>query len=172
MPSSPKLVNDQKPRSATVVFNNSCSKISGHCIFTEKLTDNGKFSHTEIEVHLGGLSPGKHGFHIHESGNLLEGCKSCCSHFNPTGVKHGGPNDSLSKRHIGDLGNVIADKNGNVNYTFKDRFIRLCGNSRNIIGRSVVVHQGEDDLGRGGDLESTKTGNAGARIGCGVIGLI
>ena len=51
-----------------------------------------------------------------------------------------------------------------------DKFLQLRGYKYNIIGRSVVVHQDPDDLGRGGNAESKKTGNAGARIGCGVIG--
>ena len=57
----------------------------------------------EFEVNLSNLKPGKHGFHIHEAGNLSEGCKSCCSHFNPLGAKHGGLHDKNHSRHLGDL---------------------------------------------------------------------
>lgn len=71
---------------------------------------------------------------------------------------------------MGDLGNVLADENGIVRDTFTDHLISLMGQN-SIIGRAVVTHAGVDDYGMGGDLESTKTGNAGGRIGCGVIGL-
>lgn len=166
------MSSKKKSISAIAVFNNNCSKISGYCLLSEVYDSRGYFTKTKIQINLEGLTPGKHGFHIHESGNLLEGCKSCCAHFNPYNTKHGGINDSLHKRHLGDLGNIEANKNGIVNTIIYDRYIRLSGTTRNVIGRSIVVHQNEDDLGRGNDIESTKTGNAGARIGCSVIGLI
>ena len=125
----------------------------------------------QFDINLKNMTPGLHGFHIHEAGNLEEGCKSCCSHFNPTNKTHGGPYQLDGKdRHLGDLGNIRADKNGNCICTVKDIYLQLTGYKYNIIGRSVVIHQDEDDLGRGGNVESKKTGNAGARIGCGVIG--
>ena len=104
-----------------------------------------------FDVNLKNLTPGLHGFHIHEAGNLEDGCKSCCAHFNP-------------------LNNIVADKNGNCVQSINDIYLQLRGYKYNIIGRSIVVHEKEDDLGRGGNAESKKTGNAGARIGCGVIG--
>ena len=73
-------------------------------------------------------------------------------------------------RHLGDLGNITADKDGNCVQSITDKYLQLRGYKYNIIGRSVVVHENEDDLGRGGNAESKKTGNAGGRIGCGVIG--
>jgi superoxide dismutase, Cu-Zn family len=124
----------------------------------------------EFDVKLRGLTPGEHGFHIHEAGNLAEGCKSCCSHFNPLGAKHGGHSDKKTTRHLGDLGNIVADKRGNCNQIIYDRSLKLRGSKYNIIGRSIVVHAEPDDLGKGGDEESLKTGNAGSRIGCAVIG--
>ena len=124
-----------------------------------------------FDVNLKNLTPGKHGFHIHEAGNLEDGCKSCCAHFNPLNKEHGGPFELDQKnRHLGDLGNIIADENGNCVQSIRDKYLQLRGYKYNIIGRSVVVHEKEDDLGRGGNAESKKTGNAGARIGCGVIG--
>lgn len=71
---------------------------------------------------------------------------------------------------MGDLGNVVADDQGVVRDTFSDHLISLMG-PNSIVGRAVVTHAGADDLGMGGDLESTKTGNAGGRVACGVIGL-
>lgn len=119
-----------------------------------------------VMVHIDGLSPGKHGFHIHEAGDLRDGCTSLCAHFNPHGKVHGGIRGR--ERHMGDLGNIIADRNGRVRQSFYAD-LRLRG-KYSILGRSVIVHADEDDLGLGGNAESLKTGNAGKRILCGVIG--
>ena len=73
-------------------------------------------------------------------------------------------------RHIGDLGNVQGDDDGTGKYELEDRLVSLHG-PFSVVGRSCVLHLKTDDLGRGGDAESLKTGNAGARIACGVIGL-
>lgn len=81
---------------------------------------------------------------------------------------HGGRDGEV--RHVGDLGNILADEQGMVRDTFSDNLIALMG-PKSIIGRAVVTHAFADDYGQGGDLESTKTGNAGARLACGVIGL-
>ena len=113
-----------------------------------------------------GLAPGKHGFHIHEFGDLSDGCKSAGGHYNPDGVDHG----DIDKGHAGDLGNIVADENGTAEVRLVLKRVDLFGD-RNIIGRAIVVHADEDDLGKGGDEESLKTGNAGDRLGCGVIRL-
>ncbi|KAK3769798.1 hypothetical protein RRG08_046903 [Elysia crispata] len=129
---------------------------------------------TDIHVSLSGFSPlapdgrnRKHGFHIHEYGDLSGGCASTGGHFNPTGDKHGGPNDAL--RHFGDLGNTNQGDDGNVFEIFSDRVVTLYG-QYSVIGRSVVIHEQADDLGVVGDEGSLTTGNAGARIACCVIG--
>lgn len=140
-----------------------CVLPEGVILFKEQ--KNGK---TKVIVDLHNLSPGKHGFHIHEYGDMREGCSSCCSHFNPYGQQHGGRESQ--KRHVGDLGNITVNNKGKCHCTFTDSRIKLRGRC-NIIGRSVVIHAGEDDLGLGGDEESLRTGNAGPRISCGVIGI-
>lgn len=83
---------------------------------------------------------------------------------------HGAPDDSV--RHAGDFGNIRANEYGEAHFEFVDRVISLHGGPRCVIGRAVVVHSGEDDLGRGGHELSLKTGNAGGRAGCGVIGIV
>ncbi|KAI0697901.1 superoxide dismutase [Cytidiella melzeri] len=108
------------------------------------------------------------GFHVHVSGDLSGGCASAGSHFNPFNENHGAPQDS--HRHVGDLGNIQSDAKGNSKFTIQDKLITLNG-PLSIIGRSVVLHAGTDDLGLGGNEESLKTGNAGGRAACGVIGL-
>lgn len=89
-------------------------------------------------------------------------------HFNPFGKEHGAPNAEI--RHVGDLGNVEADASGSAKINITDKFISLSG-PLSILGRTVVVHADIDDLGVGGHELSKTTGNAGGRIGCGVIGI-
>ena len=153
----------------------SCKgNINGRIKFTEVDNDLVK-----INVRLFGVPPGEHGFHIHEAGDIRDNCAGACKHFNPLGQFHGGPESII--RHVRDLGNIYADEDGIVRQNFIDHMIKLRGDF-SIIGRSVVIHENPDDLGMGGrdennnivDIdvseESLKTGNAGKRIACGVIG--
>lgn len=109
-----------------------------------------------------------HGFHIHEAGDLTDNCNGACAHFNPFNKNHGGPNSK--ERHVGDLGNIKFNSKGIAKYSFTDNLIKLNGIKANIIGRSVVIHQDIDDLGKGGHSDSLTTGHAGKRIACAVIG--
>ncbi|XP_036219394.2 extracellular superoxide dismutase [Cu-Zn] [Bactrocera oleae] len=129
---------------------------------------NGCSENVHVKVYLEGLAPGKHGFHVHEKGDLTGGCLSTGGHFNPDKMDHGAPGDEV--RHVGDLGNVEADANGIVDTTFTDHLISLTG-KRTIVGRGLVVHELTDDLGKGTHPDSKKTGNAGGRLACGVIGV-
>ena len=138
------------------------NQIKGHITFTEQKLK------MKIDIDVFNLPPGKRGFHIHRKGNLLEGCSSLCSHFNPTNKKHGKFNSINS--HAGDLGNIIIQEDGTLQETIYSRFLRNSGKF-NIIGRSIVIHEQDDDLGKGGNEESLKTGNAGTRIACGIIGI-
>ena len=107
------------------------------------------------------------GFHIHQFGDNTNGCTSAGPHFNPFGKTHGAPEDE--NRHIGDLGNIKTDSNGLAKGSKTDKLVTLFGEN-SILGRTVVVHGGQDDLGKGGHADSLKTGNAGGRPACGVIG--
>jgi len=106
---------------------------------------------------------------VHEYGDLTDRCESMCAHFNPYGQPHGGPQDK--NRHVGDLGNLETDARGRVRTVLYDSLIQLRGTKRNIVGRGLILHQDEDDLGRGTNEASHKNGNAGKRIACSVIGI-
>lgn len=138
--------------------------VSGVVHFTQESED----SPTLIEAEIKGLTPGLHGFHVHEYGDTTNGCTSAGSHFNPFGKTHGGPGDE--NRHVGDLGNVEANSDGVATLKLEDQLIKIIG-PHSIIGRAMVVHEKNDDLGKGGDEESLKTGNAGGRVACGIIGI-
>lgn len=127
-------------------------------------------SKTHITGTVTGLKPGFHGFHIHEFGDLTEGCKSLCSHYNPHNKQHGGLHDK--ERHIGDLGNIHADSKGvaHIDILVPHASVPLAG-KYSVIGRSMIVHEDEDDLGKGDAHDSHTTGHAGKRIACGVIGI-
>lgn len=122
-----------------------------------------------VNINLKGFEPNTiHGFHVHEYGDLSKGCESMCNHFNPFGQIHGSREDE--QRHVGDLGNIIADSNGIANYNFIDYIIKLRGDIANIIGRGLIVHANPDDCGKGTNSSSKINGNAGKRIGCAIIG--
>ena len=123
---------------------------------------------TQISYEIKGLAPGKHGFHIHEFGDLSQGCKSAGGHYNPFKATHGSPDDVIGKRHVGDLGNIVAGKDGVAKGQMSDKMVKLVGGNM-VSGRSIVVHKDEDDLGRGGFKDSLTTGHAGARLACGII---
>tara|TARA_R110002012_G_scaffold319529_1_gene540502 strand:- start:1525 stop:2223 length:699 start_codon:yes stop_codon:yes gene_type:complete len=122
-----------------------------------------------IDYEIKGLTDGEHGFHIHEYGDLTDGCDSACSHFNPYGVEHGGLDSEV--RHLGDLGNITSKDKMAKGRLSTDTISLNMGQINCIVGRMIIVHADRDDLGKGGNAESLKTGNAGKRVGCGVIGL-
>jgi Cu-Zn family superoxide dismutase len=132
------------------------SGVSGMVTFTEV---SGGVS---VEAHVNGLTPGKHGFHIHEWGDCSSADgKSAGGHFNPEGVSHGGPQGRVA--HAGDLGNLEADPSGHGMLNLVNPRITLGEGAQSVLGRAVIVHQGQDDL------KTQPTGAAGARVACGVI---
>lgn len=125
------------------------------------------FERTEEGVHvtgrIEGLTPGKHGFHVHEFGDLSDTKtgNSAGSHFAPGGTPHGLPDSKT--RHAGDLGNVTAGEDGVALVDHRDAALELHG-ERSIVGRALVVHANPDDGGQ-------PTGNAGGRVAFGVVGI-
>ena len=118
-----------------------------------------------VRVHgkITGLAAGTHGFHIHEFGDCsAPDFTSAGSHFNPMSQPHAGP--KADARHVGDLGNVTAGADGVATIDHTDTQVAFAGH-HGVIGRAVVVHAKADDL------KTQPTGDAGGRLGCGVIGV-
>ena len=133
------------------------NKVSGTVTFTE--VADGVQVHAEIM----GLTPGKHGFHVHEFGDCSAAdASSAGAHFNPTKKPHAGPD--ATERHVGDMGNVEADASGKAKLEYVDHEMSLTNDQTSVIGRSVIVHAKADDL------KSQPAGDSGARVACGVIG--
>jgi Cu-Zn family superoxide dismutase len=133
------------------------SEASGVVVF-EQMVDG-----LHIRGSMHDLSPGKHGFHVHEFGDLrVSDGSSAGGHFAPFDRPHGGPSDTNS--HVGDLGNIEATGSGEADFVIIDQDVRL-GGPASILGRCVVVHSREDDL------TSQPSGAAGARVAFGVTGV-
>ncbi|XP_055590797.1 superoxide dismutase [Cu-Zn]-like [Uranotaenia lowii] len=115
-----------------------------------------------------GLSPGKHGLHIHEFGDFSRGCSSTGPHYNPFGNDHGGPEDENS--HLGDLGNILVHINGLAKIQMVSHRLTIYG-EHGILGRTLAITEFEDDLGRGGHDYSKTTGNSGNKVICSMIGV-
>ncbi|KAK4686573.1 superoxide dismutase, Cu-Zn family, partial [Tremellales sp. Uapishka_1] len=153
------------PYSQAIAVLKGDSKVSGVITFTQEqeggpVTVSGDIKNLDANA--------ERGFHIHQFGDNSQGCVSAGPHFNPHGKNHGGP--TSAERHTGDLGNVKTDGSGTASIQITDKEISLIG-QYSIIGRTVVVHEGTDDFGTGGHADSLKTGNAGGRAACGVIGI-
>lgn len=140
--------------------------IEGKIFFTQKNID----LNTEITIALKGFKPNAvHAIHIHESSDFSNGCHSAGPHYNPYCKYHGCCFISGKNRHVGDLiNNIKADDNGNVLLTFSDDLVDLLGEFT-VINRSIVIHEGVDDLGLGYNEDSLITGNAGGRAACAKI---
>jgi Cu-Zn family superoxide dismutase len=154
---SASLHAEESKKAVAVLTAMSDSSVAG--TFHFELTDAG----IKITGTVTGLTPGKHGFHVHQYGDLTKADgTSAGGHFNPHGSEHAGPH--ADHRHVGDLGNIVADESGTAVVSIVDTQLTFSGDN-SIIGRSVVVHAGEDDL------SSQPSGAAGARVAVGVVGI-
>jgi len=117
----------------------------------------------KVTAQIEGLTPGKHGFHIHEFGDCSSKDGSAAgSHFNPAGMQHGAP--EAAQRHAGDMGNIEANQEGVARLEYNDPVMKMNGAGA-IIGHGVIVHAKADDL------KTQPTGDAGGRLACGAIGV-
>ncbi|MHC1762779.1 MAG: superoxide dismutase family protein [Verrucomicrobiia bacterium] len=117
---------------------------------------------TRITGQIVGLTPGDHGFHIHENGDCsAPDASSAGGHFNPTGALHGGPR--TSERHVGDLGNITAGPDGTAHISEVMIPALPFSGPSSVLGKALLVHANADDL------RSQPSGDSGGRVACGVI---
>ena len=144
------------PKATAVVRPASGSQVHGNVSFTQV------GARVRVDAEIAALSPGLHGFHIHEKGDCSAAdAMSTGGHFNPQTRKHGPPDST--ERHGGDLGNLRADEYGKATLTLMVDGIAVGKGPGGVVGRGIIVHANADDL------KTDPTGNAGGRIGCGVI---
>jgi Cu-Zn family superoxide dismutase len=145
------------PRSIEVPLEaKSGSKLTGKAVLTE--TEGG----VHVVLTVEGIEPGDHGAHVHEKGDCsaADGA-SAGGHFNPQTQDHGLPGGP--KRHLGDLGNITVGKDGKGSLDITAPGANLkATDAASFVGRAIIVHAKKDDGGQ-------PTGNAGGRVGCGVI---
>jgi Cu-Zn family superoxide dismutase len=143
------------PSASADLMARSGSTVSGNVRFAEM---NGRM---RIEANVAGLTPGEHGFHVHELGDCsAPDASSAKGHFNPAAKAHG--HHGSEERHGGDMPNLVANAQGEAHYTAELTGLNLSG-PNSIAGRSVVIHADPDDY------KSQPAGNSGKRIACGVI---
>jgi Cu-Zn family superoxide dismutase len=142
----------------SVLYPTEGNEVNGQVTFT-KMPD----GRIKVNAEVYNLTPGKHGFHVHEKGDCSSNDgKSAGGHFFTDHNHHGSLEEN--KTHVGDLGNLEADENGVAKTSFITDKLSLSGKD-NIIGRGIIVHADEDDT------KTQPTGGAGARVACGVIGI-
>ena len=151
-------VFDTKTAMATIGETNE-SGVDGKAVFTQT-GDNIK-----LVVSLANASAGEHAVHIHATGDCsAPDGTSAGGHWNPTGVAHGKWGEG--EFHLGDIGNMTVDDQGMGKIELTTNLWEMnTGSDIDIVGKAIIVHAGADDF------VSQPSGNAGARIGCGVIEL-
>jgi len=148
-------IDDEITEAKAIISPLADNKINGVVTFT-KISQG-----VRIIADIDGLTPGEHGFHIHEFGDCSgKNADSVGAHYNPNHQKHGDPDSK--EFHVGDLGNLDADENGHAHYEVINKVIKLQGRN-SILGRSVIIHADRDDY------VTQPTGASGVKIGCGVI---
>ena len=151
---------DDKTDAATAI-----AKIQGAGDNKDKITGMITFTQTadgvRVVASVDGLTPGKHGFHVHEKPDVsAPDLSSAGGHWNPGGHKHGGPDSA--EHHAGDLGNLVADEKGHADYDVVIKGIMIEGD-KGVMNHSVIIHAKADDL------TSQPAGDSGKRIAGGVI---
>lgn len=145
-------------KAEAILESKSGSSVTGKVTFTK----DGNV--VKIVADINGLTPGKHGFHIHEKGDCsAPDGTSAGGHFNPRSMQHSG--HESPERHTGDMGNLTADESGKAHLEITDTMMSFDG-EESIIGKSIIVHEKEDDL------KTQPTGDAGGRVACGVIVMV
>lgn len=146
------------PQATATLSATSGSSVSG-VVHLNELADG------SVEVHavISGVPQGVHGFHVHDKGDCGDNGNAAGGHFNPAATAHGAP--EMDPHHAGDFGNVTADSYGKVETRFTTRSITVSAGANSAVGHAIILHANPDDL------KTQPTGNAGARIACGVVTL-
>jgi Cu-Zn family superoxide dismutase len=140
----------------------SDSMVSGEVIVKHEDGQEG----VTIDINVANVPPGKHGIHFHENGSCDDMGNAAGSHFNPDKVKHGLlTKDGAKNAHAGDMGNIEVAEDGTASMQIFLPGVNLEEGSYALKGKAIVLHEKEDDFGQ-------PTGNAGGRIGCGIIELV
>ncbi|WP_353779415.1 superoxide dismutase family protein [Winogradskyella sp. 3972H.M.0a.05] len=157
--SQPATYSDEVKKLRIALDSKSGSTATGNVVIKQ---DKGVVSMIAV---MSGLSEGEHAIHIHEKADCSsDDGKSTGGHWNPTGQPHGKWGDAKGY-HKGDIGNFVADANGNGTIDFKTQEWCIgCGDpAKDILGKAIIVHQGADDF------TSQPSGAAGSRVSCGGI---
>ena len=135
----------------------SGSNVRGWAAFTDRSTGG-----VRIEVHIENAPPGVHGLHVHERGDCsAPDASSAGGHFNPGGMPHAAPGET--RRHAGDLGNITIEANGTGHLELVSDLLTVRPGPNSVVGKSVIFHEKADDM------RTQPTGDAGGRLGCGVV---
>ena len=135
----------------------SGSNVSGWATFTDRSTGG-----VAVVVHIENAPPGTHGLHVHEKGDCsAPDASSAGGHFNPGGDPHAGPTEM--HRHAGDLGNITIEANGTGHMELVTDLLTVKPGPNSVVGKAVIFHEKADDM------QTQPTGNAGGRLGCGVV---
>ncbi|XP_045156937.2 uncharacterized PPE family protein PPE62-like [Mercenaria mercenaria] len=164
--------NPNNYRYATCNFNDTWSQVRGRMDLRQFLIGEGR-QQVQIRIQISGLPQSvmevDRGIHIHEFGDIGDGCARVGPHFNPNQTPHGSQRNFAFLRHVGDLGNIRQSTAGLVSTQFVDQVISLEG-SNNVVGRAFVIKLEQDDLGLGGSRESRVNGNTHNPLACCTIG--
>jgi Cu-Zn family superoxide dismutase len=144
------------PRASATIEGKSGSSLSGTAVFTQ----NGDTVHVVVDV--ANAPEGVHAVHLHEKGDCsAPDAASAGGHFNPTHMEHGSPD--AASHHAGDFGNMTVGSDGHGHLELDSTMLTVTQGDRSVAARAIVVHAKADDL------KTQPTGNAGGRIGCGVV---
>jgi Cu-Zn family superoxide dismutase len=145
------------PQARATIEPRSGSNVKGWATFADRSTGG-----VAVVVHIENATPGVHGLHVHEKGDCsASDASSAGAHFNPGGMPHAGPTET--HRHAGDLGNITIESNGTGHLELVSDLLTVRPGPNSVVGKSVVFHEKADDL------TSQPAGNAGGRLGCGVV---
>ena len=153
-------IDDQQPMVESAVAQirpSSTGNVEGSVTFSAREDDRDM----QVSVELTGLEPGLHGFHVHEVGDCsADDASSAGGHLEPYDAPHGSP--GATPHHVGDMGNIEADQDGRVSSELRFPDLAFYGPA-SVLQKAVVIHRNADDL------DSQPAGDAGERVGCGVI---